>query len=80
MREKFIDRRFGVINLFKIPEKRRSQMIWRYFVSPMLAKLKDSQLDEREYTADAYLFIISSPTQKILINSFIPKIDQFTWE
>ncbi|MCI9272905.1 MAG: hypothetical protein HFE39_03000 [Clostridiales bacterium] len=54
--EKLIERHFDVINLSKIPVKKLPQitdepLIWRYFVSPLPTKLKDSQLDEREYTA-----------------------------
>ena len=54
--EKFIDDHFDVVNLSKIPVRKTPKitdepLIWRYFVNPPPTKLKDSQLDEREYTA-----------------------------
>ena len=54
--EKFIDDHFDVVNLSKIPVRKTPKitdepLIWRYFVNPLPTKLKDSQLDEREYTA-----------------------------
>ncbi len=52
--EHFLDSHFDVINLSKIPTKKNPNitnepLIWRYFVNPLPTKLKDSQLDEREY-------------------------------
>ena len=52
----FIDSHFDVVNLSKIPVRKTPKitdepLIWRYFVNPLPTKLKDSQLDEREYTA-----------------------------
>ena len=35
----------------KTPKITDEPLIWRYFVNPLPTKLKDSQLDEREYTA-----------------------------
>ena len=54
--ENFIDGHFDVVNLSKIPVRKTPKitdepLIWRYFVNPLPTKLKDSQLDEREYTA-----------------------------
>ena len=54
--ENFIDSHFDVVNLSKIPVRKTPKitdepLIWRYFVNPLPTKLKDSQLDEREYTA-----------------------------
>ena len=54
--EKFIDDHFDVVNLSKIPVRKTPKitdepLIWRYFVNPLPTRLKDSQLDEREYTA-----------------------------
>ena len=54
--EKFIDDHFDVVNLSKIPVRKTPKitdepLIWRYFVNPLPTQLKDSQLDEREYTA-----------------------------
>lgn len=52
--ERFLDRHFDIINLSKIPVKKSSKitdepLIWRYFVSPLPTKLKDSHLDEKEF-------------------------------
>ena len=54
--EKFLDRHFDVVNLSKIPTKKHPRimdepLIWRYFVAPLPTKLKDSQLEEREYVS-----------------------------
>ena len=54
--ERFLDKRFDIINLSKIPTRQIPQisdvpLIWRYFVSPLPHLLQDSQLDEDEYTA-----------------------------
>ena len=53
---KFLDRHFDVVNLSKIPTKKHPRiidepLIWRYFVAPLPTKLKDSQLEEREYVS-----------------------------
>jgi glutamate synthase domain-containing protein 1 len=53
--EQFIEEHFDIINLSKIPTRKIKEiidepLIWRYFVTPLLTKLSDSQLDEREYT------------------------------
>jgi len=54
--EKFLDRRFDVINLSKIPVKKTPRitnepLIWRYFVTPLPTRLTESHLDEQEFTA-----------------------------
>ncbi|MDR0841274.1 MAG: glutamine amidotransferase family protein [Christensenellaceae bacterium] len=53
--EAFIDRHFDVVNLSKIPVRKHPNiidepLIWRYFLTPLPTKLKDSQLDESEFT------------------------------
>ena len=52
--ERFLDRHFDVINLSKIPTKKHPRitnepLIWRYFVTPLSVRVKDSQLDEKEF-------------------------------
>ena len=52
--EKYLDSRFDIINLSKIPVKKNKAIknepfIWRYFVHPLPTKLSDSQLDEYEF-------------------------------
>jgi glutamate synthase domain-containing protein 1 len=52
--EEFIEEHFDIINLSKIPTRKVKSiidepLIWRYFVTPLLTKLSDSQLDEREF-------------------------------
>ena len=52
--EKHIDKVFEIVNLSKIPIKKSKKitnepLIWRYFVTPHNNRLKDSQLDEKEY-------------------------------
>jgi glutamate synthase domain-containing protein 1 len=52
--EKYLDSRFEIINLSKIPVKKikaitNEPLIWRYFVHPLPTKLADSQLDENEF-------------------------------
>jgi len=52
--EKYLDSRFDIINLSKIPVKKiksikNEPFIWRYFVHPQPTKLADSQLDENEF-------------------------------
>ena len=54
--ERFLDSHFDIINLSKIPVRQTDQitdppLIWRYFVSPLVHKIQDSQLEENEYTA-----------------------------
>ena len=51
-----MDRHFDIINLSKIPTRKIKEitnepLIMRYFVTPLPTRLKDSQLDEREYVA-----------------------------
>lgn len=63
--ERFLDRRFDIINLSKIPVRQTSAIadapfIWRYFVSPLPHMLQDSQLDEDEYTSRAMIRINDS--------------------
>lgn len=53
--EKYLDRRFDIINLSKIPTRKTNKitdepLIWRYFVTPLPTRLADSQLDEDEFT------------------------------
>lgn len=53
--EKYLDRRFDIINLSKIPTRKTNKitdapLIWRYFVTPLPTKLSESQLDEDEFT------------------------------
>lgn len=52
--EKYLDSRFEIINLSKIPVKKvksikNEPLIWRYFVHPLPTRLADSQLDENEF-------------------------------
>ncbi len=54
--EKFLDSHFEVVNLSKIPTRKTPAikdppLIWRYFVTPIHNKLKDSHLDEKEFVA-----------------------------
>jgi len=54
--EEFLERHFDIINLSKIPTRKIPEitdepLIWRYFVTPLPTKLKESQLDEREFVA-----------------------------
>ena len=63
--ERFLGRRFDIINLSKIPVRQTSAiadapLIWRYFVSPLPHLLQDSQLDEDEYTSRAMIRINDS--------------------
>ena len=63
--EKFIDRHFDVINLSKIPVCKNpaitdEPLIWRYFVTPLPTKLKDSQLDEKEFIVRCVIRINST--------------------
>ncbi len=52
--EHFLDHHFDLVNLSKIPIRRHPRitnepLIWRYFVNPLPTRLRESQLDEREY-------------------------------
>ena len=54
--EDFLEHHFDIINLSKIPTRKIKEitdepLIWRYFVMPLPTKLKESQLDEREFVA-----------------------------
>ena len=56
--ERFLDKRFDIINLSKIPVRQTPKisdapLIWRYFITPLPHLLQDSQLDEDEYTSRA---------------------------
>ena len=63
--ERFLDSHFDIINLSKIPTKQvesitDAPLIWRYFVSPLVHKIQDSQLEENEYTARCMIRINNS--------------------
>ena len=63
--ERFLDRRFDIINLSKIPIRQTPRisdapLVWRYFVTPLPHMLADSQLDEDEYTSRAMIRINDS--------------------
>ena len=63
--ERFLDKRFDIINLSKIPTRQTpgiadAPLIWRYFVTPLPHLLQDSQLDEDEYTARATIAVNNS--------------------
>ena len=54
--EEFLEKHFDIINLSKIPTSKMKEitdepLIWRYFLTPLPTKLKESQLDEREFVA-----------------------------
>lgn len=56
--EKYLDEKFEIINLSKIPVKKSpiitdEPLIWRYFLAPNHNLLRDSHLDEDEYVARA---------------------------
>jgi len=60
--EEFLGRHFDIVNLSEIPTRRIPEitdapLIWRYFVTPLPAKLADSQLDEREFVVRCVLKI-----------------------
>ncbi len=60
--ENFINEKFEVINLSKIPVRKSPKitnepLIWRYFVTPHHHGLSDSQLDEAEYVSRAVIKI-----------------------
>ena len=63
--EKYLDHVFEVVNLSKIPIRKTRKvtdepLIWRYFVAPHQNRLRDSQLDEKEYVARAVIHINST--------------------
>ena len=63
--EKFLEAHFDVVNLSKIPVRKSPRitdepLIWRYFITPLPTKLKESQLDEREFTARCVIRINTS--------------------
>lgn len=54
--EKYLEEHFDIVNLSKIPVRKSpvitsEPLIWRYFVDPLTSKLRDTQLDDREYVA-----------------------------
>lgn len=56
--EKYLDRKFEIINLSKIPVRKSpaisdEPLIWRYFLAPNHNILRDSHLSEEEYVARA---------------------------
>lgn len=60
--EKFLDQHFDVINLSKIPVRKvksitNEPLIMRYFVKPLPNRLKESQLDEDEFTVQCVIRI-----------------------
>ncbi len=60
--EKYINEMYEVINLSKIPVRKSPKitdepLIWRYFVSPDQNRLRDSQLDEKEYVVRTVVHI-----------------------
>lgn len=60
--ERYIDSEFDVVDFSKIPTKKIPQimdepLIWRYFVLPNANKLRESQLDENEYTMRKVTYI-----------------------
>ncbi len=60
--EKFIEKHFDVINLSKIPTKKvaaitNEPIIMRYFVKPLPNRLKESQLEENEFTVQCVIKI-----------------------
>ncbi len=62
--EKYLDKVFEVVNLSRIPVRKSPKiidepLIWRYFVTPHHNRLKDSQLDEKEYVARTVIKINS---------------------
>ena len=63
--ERFLERRFDIINLSKIPVRQTPRisdapLIWRYFRTPLPHLLHDSQLDEDEYTSRTTIAINNS--------------------
>lgn len=60
--EKFLEKHFDLVNLSKIATRKTRKitnepLIWRYFVSPLPTKLKDSQLDENEFIVQCVIKI-----------------------
>ncbi len=60
--EKYINEVFEVVNLSKIPVRKSPKitnepLIWRYFAAPNPNRVRDSQLDEKEYVARVVLKI-----------------------
>jgi len=60
--ERYLDENFEIINLSKIPIRNTPKitdvpLIWRYFVTPDHNKLRDSHLDEKEYTVRSVIKI-----------------------
>ena len=54
--EEYLDRRFDIINLSKIPTRKTAgitgePLIWRYFALPLPTRLASSGLDEREFVS-----------------------------
>ena len=71
--ERFLGRRFDIINLSKIPVRQSAKivdapLIWRYFILPLPHMLQDSQLDEDEYTSRAAIMINDSITGAYVIS------------
>ena len=63
--EKFIEGRFDIVNLSKIPTRKISSitdepLIWRYFVAPLPTKLAESQLDPDEFVSRSVIKVNSS--------------------
>jgi glutamate synthase domain-containing protein 1 len=72
--EKYLDHVFEVVNLSKIPIRKTKKitdepLIWRYFVAPHPNRLRDSQLDEKEYVARAVIRINSTFTGCFVFSS-----------
>ena len=60
--EHFLGKYFETVNCSEIPVRKIPQIvnepvIWRYFVNPLLQKLSDSHLDEKEYVARSVFYI-----------------------
>ncbi len=60
--EEFLEEHFDIINLSKIPTRKHPRitdepLIWRYFVTPLHTKLKESQLDEKEFVVRSVIKI-----------------------
>lgn len=72
--EKYLEHRFDIINLSKIPVKKMPQitdepLIWRYFLTPLPTRLADSQLDEREYVSRAVIRVNSTMNGAFIFSS-----------
>jgi len=72
--EEYLEEHFDVINLSKIPTRKiptikDEPLIWRYFVEPLHAKLLDSQLDEKEFTARCVIKVNSNIKGACIISS-----------